>query len=255
MLTGRDAEIALLKADLAYTRKQRDAAQHDLKVFKHNRVREDEARVSHEKERLAHLNRFFTHPSRSRLAPFFPNAKEVTESYGAFHAVNTHLPHLDRGDAGVVVVVVGDGHSPRTGALFAMSSAWRVYSVDPVIRFKYNGAVERLVVLPLKVEDAAGYLPESKKVLIVAVHSHACLRDAVRAVGPCERLDVVSIPCCVPQFIPYVDEEGRDTLVKIKPDVAYEDQSILSPERTVLVWKDVYKRREDQGLKELTREP
>lgn len=75
---------------------------------------------SHEKVRLTHLDRFFKHPSKEILVPFFPNAKEVTESFGAFHAVNEHLSHLSRDDINVAVICVGDGHSPRTGMLFAV---------------------------------------------------------------------------------------------------------------------------------------
>lgn len=174
----------------------------------------------------AHLDRFFAHPGRARIVRFFPNTKEVTESMAAFHAVNKHL-HVDRGARDVTVVVVGDGHSPRTGALFAVSTNWEVWSVDPVMRMKYDGAVDRLCVRSDKIEDTTPFDVAEGHVIIVAVHSHGLLRDAVAKIKNSRRIDVVSIPCCVPQVL--------DT----QPVVKYEDTAILSPERTVLVWRDV----------------
>lgn len=36
--------------------------------------------------------------------------KLMNETFGAFHAVKQHLPHLRQGDPNVTVLVVGDGH-------------------------------------------------------------------------------------------------------------------------------------------------
>jgi hypothetical protein len=61
---------------------------------------------------LSHFESFFHHPRRVDLASIFPNAKEVTESFGAFHAVIWHrLAARDDGD--VTVMVVGDGVRPQ----------------------------------------------------------------------------------------------------------------------------------------------
>jgi len=192
-----------------------------------------------------HLDRFFCHTARARLVNLFPNAKEVTESVGAFHAVNQHLM-IDRSDPNVTAIVVGDGHSPRTGALIALSTNWNVWSVDPVLKTKYRGVSERLTLIDAKIEDSPGWNLPGKRVVIVAVHSHARLQDAVRKVRACARLDAVSIPCCVKQHVMYLDSEGDDTVVPVPPDVTYEDGAILSPERTVLVWKNIETKIRDQ---------
>jgi hypothetical protein len=188
-----------------------------------------------------HLDRFFAHPCKAKLAPFFPNAKEVTETFGAFHAVKQYLPHIRQGDPKVSVIVVGDGHSPRTGLLFALSSAWDVYSVDPAMRLKYRGLHDRLMLANMKIEDVVGWSSlVDRRVLIVAVHSHAELKHAITKVRGCAGMDVVSIPCCVPQWVPYLDPSGAQTVVPVPPTIVYEDPAILSPERRVKVWRNVH---------------
>ena len=57
------------------------------------------------------------------LLRLFPNAKEVTESFGAYEAVAKHLRDFPRKDPNIRLVVVGDGHTPRTAATFAFSAA------------------------------------------------------------------------------------------------------------------------------------
>lgn len=152
----------------------------------------------------------------------FPNGKEITESMAAYNAVRQHrLANLD--DPNVVVVVVGDGHVPRTGALFAMRSAWQVLSVDPVLRERdYN--VNRLVCIRGKIEDNP--LGFYKHAVIIAVHSHATITATLDNVFA-ERRSLVAIPCCVP----YVHT--------VPPDVTYTDKSVWSDKNEVLVWKEI----------------
>lgn len=164
----------------------------------------------------------------------FPNAKEVSESFSAYAAARAHLPWFSLGDPGVTLVAVGDGCTPRTGATFAMRSAWRCFSVDPALREtgasgargrrpsrRWN-AIERLTVLPERVEDVA---VEADRAIIVAVHSHACLAAALRSVRARE-IAVVAMPCCVPQRL------------SAPPDVTYDDPGVWSPQRTVMVWRN-----------------
>jgi hypothetical protein len=164
----------------------------------------------------------------------FPNAKEVTESFAAYSAVLRHLPDIALSDRRVTLVAVGDGHSPRTGALFALRSAWRCISVDPALKETGRrpvgrpvsrgwGRIDRLEVIAARVEDVT---VEADVAVIVAVHSHAPLDAAVRSVRA-NRIAVVAMPCCVPQVL------------STEPDVAYQDPGIWSPERTVLVWRNL----------------
>lgn len=158
----------------------------------------------------------------------FPNAKEVTESMAGLHAVRKHLGVGLFADRGIHMVAVGDGCTPRTAALFAFLTRWTCWSVDPRLRLKDRYArVDRLHLHADRVETFT--LPPCARAVIVAVHSHASLGAAVRACVGAERLDVVAIPCCVPQ----------DLLRP--PDVEYEDHGISSPERTVRIWREATK--------------
>jgi hypothetical protein len=160
----------------------------------------------------------------SRLLSFgiFPNAKEVTESFGAWDAIRRHLPYApNRRD--VLAVCVGDGVSPRTGATIALRSGWRVLSVDPLMRAKWAAPrIERLSCSRAKIEDLR--ISHLGPVVIVAVHSHARLEDARRVIEAPE-VAAVAIPCCVPQVLP------------MAPDAVYWDEEILSPAREVRVWR------------------
>lgn len=156
------------------------------------------------------------------LIPLFPNFKEVSESFAAFAAVRLHLPELKPRDTDVTVIAVGDGSTPRTGATFALRTAWRAVSIDLNISSRRTWRnIARLEVDPRRVEETHTV---GKRVVIVAVHSHASLEAAVRAVTA-ESLAVVAMPCCVPQTL------------SAPPDVTYEDMSCLSPARSVLIWR------------------
>lgn len=157
----------------------------------------------------------------------YPNVKEVTESFAAFHAVRKALGEDKLKSPAIRVICVGDGRSPRTAACFAVRSAWVAYSVDPnlVNPVGWNTKIKRLTCLRLKVEDldwrtTTGF-PDDFVTVVVAVHSHAKLAQ-------CEKFRpalVVAVPCCVPQ-----EYDGRP------PDYSYTDWGILSPKRTVKVW-------------------
>lgn len=157
----------------------------------------------------------------------FPNAKEISESFGAFHAVHTRLhPDWHLGDPDIHMVAVGDGRTPRTAATFAFRSNWQCHSVDPILK---GGVarwmnIKRLTLHPQKVEE---FHLEADRVIIVAVHSHATLKASLTAIHARE-LAVVAMPCCVPL-----------ALKGIPPDMEYQDKSIISPHRTIKIWKDV----------------
>lgn len=157
------------------------------------------------------------------LMPLMPNYKEVTESFAAFAAVRDHLPEFHPKDRDVTIIAVGDGSTPRTGATFAMRTAWNVVSIDPALNVSRNTRnIKRLVIDPRRIEDTRTV---AKRAIIVAVHSHAYLSDAVRSVTA-DRLAVVAIQCCVPQTLRTV------------PDVTYDDHNCTSPQRTIRVWRN-----------------
>ena len=72
----------------------------------------------------------------------FPDCKEIAESMAVWYAVvrtevlNEQREPVRAGEAPDTVVVVGDGVTPRTAALFAFRAPqWRCVSVDPMLRF------------------------------------------------------------------------------------------------------------------------
>ena len=172
-----------------------------------------------------YLERILAHPRAKDMLKLFPNSKEVTETFGAWEAVQKHLPHLDRANPDIVAIVIGDGHSPRTGALIAMSTSWEVHSIDPLLRPKHVGKIKRLHVHrePFPSSSVDGF--EGKRVVVVAVHSHAPFEPILNI--RCSHMDAVAIPCCVPHVLP-----------NLKPQI-YADAAIWSPERNVHVWKGI----------------
>ncbi|RLO11996.1 hypothetical protein DYB28_001160 [Aphanomyces astaci] len=68
----------------------------------------------------------------------FPDAKEVSETMGVFNAVRKlGLHEKDTAPPGVHdgIVIVGDGVTPRTAAMFAYrTKGWTCYSVDPIMK-------------------------------------------------------------------------------------------------------------------------
>lgn len=161
----------------------------------------------------------------------FPNAKEITESLGAYNAVRQHL-WLNFGDSSICVLVVGDGVVPRTAATFAFRSRWTCYSVDPRMRDnRWDLKVQRLHVFRAKVLPENGWAPPIhcnvfSQCILVAVHSHASLSASIQAARMLStNVSVVSIPCCVKH-----DYHAM-------PNHEYDDWSIASPERRVSVWR------------------
>lgn len=164
-------------------------------------------------------------------AGIYPDAKEITEAVAALRAVETYLRPMSfntrRG--GVRVICVGDGSTPRCGALFAAETAWDVWSVDPALKvreYRFRGA-ERLRLIAERSETSEHSIFSSEtladRALVIAVHSHAPLAETVRRVRA-KQIAVVAMTCCVPHDI------ARS------PDVQYEDENVWSPERTVRIW-------------------
>jgi hypothetical protein len=152
----------------------------------------------------------------------FPNGKEISESFGAYDAVRYRMPQFKLNDPSVTLIAVGDGNTPRTAATFAMRSAWTCHSVDPNLK---GGSVrwsdiKRLTIHAKRIEDVHF---EAERAVIVAVHSHAWLPNAVAAVDAAE-VGVVAMPCCVRQDLP------------VEPDREYHEKGVISPCRYVRIW-------------------
>jgi hypothetical protein len=164
----------------------------------------------------------------------FPDAKEITESFGAFNAVRTKLKKLyDLNNPNITLISVGDGRTPRTATLFAFKTKWQCLSVDPNLNQDkiplWESKVHRLHCIPKKVEDLTKFdwcFNEYESAVIVAVHSHAPLGAILNKIKA-EQRSLVSIPCCVPH-----------NYNKTK-HIEYIDAGINSPKNLVKVWKTI----------------
>ncbi|RHY07829.1 hypothetical protein DYB36_000565 [Aphanomyces astaci] len=126
----------------------------------------------------------------------FPDAKEVSETMGVFNAVRKlGLHEKDIAPRGVHdgIVIVGDGVTPRTAAMFAYrTKGWTCYSVDPIM--KVSTIRIRL-----------------RKAIVVLVHAHVTIEQAMVAIDATEVVAVLTLPW--------------------HPDIVYDDLSILSVHR------------------------
>ncbi len=156
----------------------------------------------------------------------YPNFKELTESAASYNAARQHLSsRFPLNDPEVTAVFPGDGCTPRTAAMFAFRSAWRCISVDPALRLSASyDSVKRLELRQCRIQDT---VIEAKKLVIVAVHSHATLAEtlgAIRMTAP-GNVGIVAMGCCVPLVL---DRE---------PDAQWRDPGVLSPQNLIKVWR------------------
>lgn len=188
--------------------------------------------LSFKKPTLRYVNLFL----RSKCAPdmlsleLFPNTKEITESFGMYHNVVSAM-----GDKfytnDYIIVSVGDGSTPRTGATFAFKSKHEVHSIDPAMKTekvgRYSG-VKRLNIHCCNAQDVSIDC-KGLPVIVVGVHSHATVEQSIAGLSNYSGLYFFGMQCCVP-----LKPKDGD-----KWDMFYEntDWGIYSPERTVQGWK------------------
>lgn len=211
----------------------------------HNQTQWQRCYMGHVKPTL----RYMTELLHMKCAPdllalgLFPNAKELAESMATYNAVRRHLPGFAMDDPGVALVAVGDGHVPRTAALFAYRTSWMCHSVDPAMReITWGNRVRRLESWRVRAEDLVGqngshgwplgsedtvvwnHVPTSA--VIVGVHTHARWDAMLRLTASSMlRVAMVVMPCCEPEALP---PGGFDA--------SYDDEGVPSPDRTIYVY-------------------
>lgn len=148
----------------------------------------------------------------------FPNCKEITESMAMVEAV-FKLSIADRSSSNISLVCVGDGHKPRTAALFATLTKWNCFSIDPALN-KIDFPIKRLDCFKTKIEDIE---PKyfGNTVIIVHCHSHAKLTDSTRVIQGNNRY-VVSMPCCV-----------QDNLERFEWVSIFKDDCVMSKKNVI----------------------
>lgn len=157
----------------------------------------------------------------------FPNVKEISESMGCFHAAIELFGGMEcLGRHDIAVVVIGDGVSPRTAGLFAFRSRWDCYAIDPLMREKYKGKINRTVLYATKGEDVEIEFGD-KEIVLIYPHSHASIKNTYQNFTTTGKKHIISIPCC------------KDNDLGNTKAIYYRDKYILSPKNEVYIWKDV----------------
>lgn len=162
-------------------------------------------------------------------------AKEITESWALLEAAKKYVPDLNER----LVIVVGDGCSPRTGVLFAYYTKAEVYSIDPEMRMAHwkdhyskqtamGFEPKRINVIQLHAEDFSTSSLD-KKVLVIWPHSHANM-DALKTDKSTNRIDI-AMPCCNPIPANWM----------AKPHICYDDFNVISPKRRIHIWRQELK--------------
>lgn len=127
----------------------------------------------------------------------YPDVKEVSEAYGMLYAAKRYLSSGKTWK----IICVGDGSTPRCGALFAYHTRYEVYSVDPALPIdcleRYY-EIKRLYPVPYQIEDCQ-YSGENG--LIISCHSHAKLSTVIKSCK-FKNTVLISMPCCVPDDLP-----------------------------------------------------
>lgn len=193
----------------------------------------DHTQVYIKKPITKYLDRYITSKASVDIQKLelFPNAKEVTESYAAIQQAVRLAPP---GDPNVCFVSIGDGATPRTAGAAAFHSRWTCVSIDPNANHKTRWEnIDRLTILRQKIEEVVDLtLPSQITTMIIAcVHSHAPwdeVKNFILRHPTMEAIHLIAIPCCVP--IPHDWPQ---------PNIDKYDWGIWSPERQVLVWKDI----------------
>ncbi len=160
-------------------------------------------------------------------AGLFPNAKEITESMAMLHAVKKYIK-IDLNNKTVNLVVIGDGSTPRTAALFAFMTSWICTSVDPALKpSKDICKIERLYLHPFKGEEFMGNAD-----IVIFPHAHVCFDKMPYNIKMAKF--VVAMPCCSP----YCNRQQLwGSPISIHPNLRYTDWGVHSPQREILIWR------------------
>ena len=126
----------------------------------------------------------------------YPNAKEITEALGLFHAV-APFRQLKKCLGHRTALVVGDGVTPRLGAMLAFRMPWTVVSVDPEMR-RTDWDIHGLTCVKSKVESISPVDCAGGPAVLFLPHSHAPTDVCVTKLVNYSRLTIVNMPCCVP---------------------------------------------------------
>jgi len=208
----------------------------------------------------------------------FPNTKEITESMACLEVVSEELGSIvSLTDPTCTAVVVGDGRTPRTGALLAMRTRWaKIVSIDPALhgltgeeqvdyktlpkelqsfesqeqtdanlsrRAKMREdikGIDRLEVEACKVEETEVALPpDCRHVVLILPHAHVTPDEALKCLNFTACVASGSKPTISVVQLPCCGFVWHDTALGLAANKVWFDPRIASGCRTVRVWPDV----------------
>lgn len=193
--------------------------------------------------------------SRELLTLNIYNAREITESIAMRQAaikVKRGLG-IDTKNTKVLVLVVGDGATPRTGAIIAYTTSWKVRTIDPILRDSWksnieykedyiNNNIRRLACFKDTIENWCTInkiKEEMEHIIIMAPHTHCSLLPAVdwafknKSKYMVKNIHLIANPCCYELMLP-VEKYGS-------PNKTYDDWRIVSGHRRIQVYKNIKK--------------
>lgn len=185
--------------------------------------------------RMNHLDLFLkwrTAPELLELGIY--TAREITESVAMRQAAVRKLG-IDPTHPDVTCVIVGDGGTPRTGALVAYTTRWFAVSVDPYL--KNPSRFSHVKRLRVRGEAIQSYVRHTKNLyvntmIVMAPHTHTELETTTAwGLRHCDRLHVIANPCCYDLMLS--EEEYGE------PTMEYDDWGIVSGHRRIQIYKDV----------------
>jgi hypothetical protein len=187
-----------------------------------------------------YIDRFLNLNCINDLLPFFLKsnhpAKEISESFAVYNIAQQLPQYQDDQFANTTIFVIGDGNTPRTGALFAYLSKADVISIDPTFNWEFwlsiKDKTRRLLCLKERYENVKlETLNIRVNILIVSPHAHVYADRILSKYIANGNRSMIVIPCCCQAIqLPTI---GGD------PDFKYTDESIFSEKNEIYMWKSI----------------
>jgi hypothetical protein len=157
----------------------------------------------------------------------YPNARDITEAVAALAHSLRHFPELkESGSAKDVIVVVGEGETPRISSLFcACTKGYQVLSIDP----KLKPSPIRFQNLTLFARPIQQVRVRASRVWLILMHAHVPIHDVCSSIAEGDICGVFAAPCC--DF-----HESQGLLLGNKPDFQKLDGSIAAHSNLVRIW-------------------
>lgn len=207
------------------------------------RLRQAESRVDKEPKAVEasfhYVDEFLKTPQASLMVSLnlFPSTKDLVESMAVLHHAKRQFPELfnrnsGEGSGDSLILVVGDGETPRTSALFALSCPQvQVLAVDPWLR---DRECQRVCNIVKNLQTVARPIQRTRIrahwLYVVLLHAHCSLDDVLVAIVESDIKGVIVCPCC--------DYYEKQSLLQgLPPTMEMRDVNLCSKDNLIRTWK------------------